>query len=221
MSDKKSATQTKSITQKPSAKPKQTVKQATQDELKRCEWVSQDQIYIDYHDDEWAVPQYDNQKLFEKICLEGQQAGLSWITVLKKRECYRECFHQFNPKKVAAMTESDIDELVKNPGLIRHRGKLEAIVNNAKAYLKMQQEGEDFSTFMWSFVGGKPIVNNYKSSYDAPTRTEASDAMAKALKKKGFKFVGTTICYAYMQSMGMINDHTVDCFCHPKNKGKA
>lgn len=215
MSDKKSATQTKSITQKPASKQKISAPLHT---LKRCEWVSQEQIYIDYHDKEWAIPQYDNHKLFEKICLEGQQAGLSWITVLKKRECYRQCFHQFDPQKVAAMTEQDLDELVKNPGLIRHRGKLEAIVNNAKAYLKMQQEGDDFSTFIWSFVGGKPIINHYENSYDAPTRTDASDAMAKALKKKGFKFVGTTICYAYMQSMGLINDHTQGCFCHPDNK---
>jgi DNA-3-methyladenine glycosylase I len=181
----------------------------------RCEWVSQDPLYISYHDKEWGIAQYDSQKLFEKICLEGQQAGLSWITVLKKRDCYRQCFHHFDPKKVAAMTDKDIDELVKNPGLIRHRGKLEAIVNNAKAYLAMAKNGEDFADFIWSFVGGKPIVNRFKSSYDAPTSNEISDAMAKALKKKGFKFVGTTICYAYMQSMGLINDHTTDCFCHP------
>lgn len=184
----------------------------------RCEWVTQDQLYIDYHDKEWGVPQRDGKKLFEKICLEGQQAGLSWITVLKKRDCYRKCFHNFDPKKVAAMTEQDIDELMKNPGLIRHRGKLEAIVNNAKAYLNMKKNGEDFVEFIWSFVNGSPVVNRYKSAWDAPTRNEASDAMAKALKKKGFKFVGTTICYAYMQSMGLINDHIVSCHCHPDNQ---
>ena len=218
MNDKKSATQTKSITQKRPTKQKLSDSPKNiAAELKRCDWVSPDQIYIDYHDNEWAVPQYDGQKLFEKICLEGQQAGLSWITVLKKRECYRQCFHQFDPKKVAAMTEKDMDELVKNPGLIRHRGKLEAIVNNAKAYLKMQSEGEDFATFIWSFVDGKPVLNHVQTLKDIPTRTEVSDAMAKALKKKGFKFVGSTICYAYMQSMGLVNDHTLDCFCYPEN----
>lgn len=203
MNDKKSATQQQS-------EPKN-----------RCEWVSQDPLYINYHDNEWGVPQYDNKKLFEKICLEGQQAGLSWITVLKKRDCYRQCFHNFDPKKVASMTSEDLDELVKNAGLIRHRGKLEAIVNNAKAYLAMQKNGEDFSTFIWSFVGGAPMINRYKTAYDAPTRNDISDAMAKALKKKGFKFVGSTICYAYMQSMGLINDHISGCWCHPDNKKGA
>lgn len=181
----------------------------------RCDWAGKDPLYIGYHDDEWGVPQYDNQKLFEKICLEGQQAGLSWITVLKKRDCYRQCFHQFDPEKVALMTEKEIDELMKNPGLIRHRGKLEAIVSNAKAYLVMQENGEDFSTFVWSFVDGAPQVNHYNAITDAPTRTETSDALAKALKKRGFKFVGSTTCYAYMQSMGLVNDHIVSCFCHP------
>lgn len=183
----------------------------------RCGWVSTEQIYIDYHDNEWGIPQYDSQKLFEKICLEGQQAGLSWITVLKKRDCYRASFHQFNPAKIAKMTATDIDKLMENAGLIRHRAKLEAIVKNAKAYLAMEANGEDFSQFIWSFVNGKPQINNYISFKDAPTHTELSDAMAKALKKRGFTFVGSTICYAYMQSMGLINDHSSDCFCRQLN----
>ncbi|VFS46081.1 DNA-3-methyladenine glycosylase 1 [Budvicia aquatica] len=189
------------------------------EKMQRCSWVNQDPLYIDYHDTEWGKPIHDGQKLFEKICLEGQQAGLSWITVLKKRETYRQCFHHFDPIKVAAMTPEDIDTLMLNAGLIRHRGKLEAIVNNAKAYLAMQEQGDDFAEFIWSFVDNKPVINHHslKTPETFPTSTPASDAMAKALKKRGFKFVGTTICYAYMQSMGLINDHMIECFCHPDN----
>lgn len=188
--------------------------------MERCSWVNQDPLYIDYHDNEWGKPVHDGQKLFEKICLEGQQAGLSWITVLKKREGYRQCFHNFDPVKVAAMTSEDIDRLVQNPGIIRHRGKLEAIVNNAKAYLAMQENGEDFSEFIWSFVENKPILNrpSAKRLGDIPASTPISDQMAKALKKRGFKFVGTTTCYAFMQSMGLVNDHMIECFCHPDNQ---
>lgn len=185
-------------------------------EVVRCAWLNDDPLYIDYHDTEWGIPQHNGQKLFEKICLEGQQAGLSWITVLKKRQCYRDCFHQFDPEKVAAMTEQDIDKLVLNSGLIRHRAKLEAIVNNARAYLKMQAEGEDFAEFIWSFVGGVTKQNHLTSINNAPTKTAESDAMAKALKKRGFKFIGTTCCYAFMQSMGLVNDHTTDCLCYKK-----
>ncbi|MDR0807281.1 MAG: DNA-3-methyladenine glycosylase I [Enterobacteriaceae bacterium] len=185
--------------------------------MQRCSWVNQEPLYIAYHDNEWGKPIYDNHKLFEKICLEGQQAGLSWITVLKKRETYRQCFHYFDPQKIAAMTSEDIDRLVQNAGLIRHRGKLEAIISNAKAYLTMQENGEDFSAFIWSFVDHHPVVNHFslKNLQNFPTSTPTSDAMAKALKKRGFKFVGTTICYAYMQSMGLVNDHLIECFCHP------
>ncbi len=179
---------------------------------KRCSWVTKDPLYINYHDNEWGYPQYDSLKLFEKICLEGQQAGLSWITVLKKREEYRRCFFNFDPEKIIQLNAIDIESLIKNKGLIRNRLKLNSIVKNAHAYLAMQNNNEDFSQFIWSFVDGKPIVNHYKDKSEVPVSTEISDKMSKALKKKGFSFVGSTICYAFMQSMGLVNDHFEDCF---------
>ena len=179
---------------------------------KRCSWVSNDPLYIDYHDNEWGYPQYDSLKLFEKICLEGQQAGLSWITVLKKRDEYRRCFFNFEPEKIIQLTATDIELLLENTGLIRNRLKLNSIVKNAHAYLAMTNNNEDFSQFIWSFVDGKPIINHYKDISEVPVSTEISDKMSKALKKKGFSFVGTTICYAFMQSMGLVNDHFEDCF---------
>lgn len=179
---------------------------------KRCSWVTKDPLYINYHDNEWGYPQYDSLKLFEKICLEGQQAGLSWITVLKKREEYRRCFFNFDPEKIIQLNAIDIESLLKNKGLIRNRLKLKSIVKNAHAYLAMQNNNEDFSQFIWSFVDGKPIVNHYKDKSEVPVSTEISDKMSKALKKKGFSFVGSTICYAFMQSMGLVNDHFEDCF---------
>lgn len=179
----------------------------------RCNWAGESQIYIDYHDNEWGKPQFDSQKLFEKICLEGQQAGLSWITVLKKREAYREAFFHFSPEKIAQMGEKEIDGLMQNAGLIRHRAKLEAIVKNAKAYLAMQQNGEDFSQFIWSFVGNRPQINDVPTLSSVPAKTEVSIAMSKALKKKGFVFVGETTCYAFMQSMGLVDDHLNSCPC--------
>lgn len=181
--------------------------------IKRCPWVGESEIYVRYHDEEWGKPQFNSQKLFEKICLEGQQAGLSWITVLKKREAYRAAFFEFNAEKIAKMTACDIDERMENVGLIRHRAKLEAIVKNAKAYLAMQQNGEDFSQFIWAFVGGKPQINDVPDLGCVPARTEISKAMSKALKKRGFVFVGETTCYAFMQSMGLVDDHLNDCFC--------
>ncbi|MGX3066764.1 DNA-3-methyladenine glycosylase I [Ursidibacter arcticus] len=182
----------------------------------RCSWAGDSQIYIDYHDHEWGKPEFNSQKLFEKICLEGQQAGLSWITVLKKREHYRAAFYQFDPQKIAKMSENDLDRLMENQGLIRHRAKLAAIIRNAKAYLAMQAEGEDFSQFIWSFVNGKPQVNNITDLSDVPAKTDISKAMSKALKKKGFVFVGETTCYAFMQSMGLVDDHLNHCFCKTK-----
>ena len=179
---------------------------------KRCSWVSNDPLYIDYHDKEWGYPQYDNLKLFEKICLEGQQAGLSWITVLKKRDEYRRCFFNFQPEKIIQLTATDIELLLENKGLIRNRLKLNSIVKNAHAYLAMQNNNESFSQFIWSFVDGKPIINHFKDKSEVPVSTEISDKMSKALKKRGFTFVGTTICYAFMQSMGLVNDHFEDCF---------
>ncbi|MGX2948145.1 DNA-3-methyladenine glycosylase I [Frederiksenia canicola] len=179
----------------------------------RCSWAGNSQIYIDYHDNEWGKPEFDSRKLFEKICLEGQQAGLSWITVLKKREAYRQAFHQFSPEKIATMTEADLDHLMENAELIRHRAKLEAIVKNAKAYLAMQASGEDFSQFIWAFVDGQPQINDVPTMNAIATKTEISKAMSKALKKRGFVFVGETTCYAFMQSMGLVDDHVNHCFC--------
>ena len=183
--------------------------------MQRCGWVTQDPLYIAYHDDEWGKPITDRQRLFEMICLEGQQTGLSWITVLKKRAHYRHCFHQFVPELVAKMTPETRDLLLQDAGLIRHSGKLDAIIHNANALLAMEENGEDFSQFIWSFVDGKPQINFPTSLSDIPTNTPASDALSKALKKRGFKFVGSTICYAFMQSCGLVNDHVTDCFCAP------
>lgn len=177
-----------------------------------------DPLYIAYHDNEWGVPETDGKKLFEMICLEGQQAGLSWITVLKKRENYRACFHQFDPVKVAAMQEEDVERLVQDAGIIRHRGKIQAIIGNARAYLQMEQNGEPFVDFVWSFVNHQPQVTQATTLSEIPTSTSASDALSKALKKRGFKFVGTTICYSFMQACGLVNDHVVGCCCYPGNK---
>ncbi len=182
----------------------------------RCSWAGDSEIYVNYHDNEWGKPEYDSQKLFEKICLEGQQAGLSWITVLKKREAYREAFYHFDPVKIAKMTEADLDQLMQNTGLIRHRAKLEAIVKNAKAYLAMQANGEDFSQFIWSFVNNQPQINDVPTLSAVPAKTSVSTAMSKALKKKGFVFVGETTCYAFMQSMGLVDDHLNSCFYKTK-----
>lgn len=186
--------------------------------MERCGWVSQDPLYIAYHDNEWGVPETDSKKLFEMICLEGQQAGLSWITVLKKRENYRACFHQFDPVKVAAMQEEDVERLVQDAGIIRHRGKIQAIIGNARAYLQMEQNGEPFVDFVWSFVNHQPQVTQATTLSEITTSTSASDALSKALKKRGFKFVGTTICYSFMQACGLVNDHVVGCCCYPGNK---
>ncbi|TCP94885.1 DNA-3-methyladenine glycosylase I [Cricetibacter osteomyelitidis] len=182
----------------------------------RCTWVGSEPIYVDYHDQEWGKPQFDSQKLFEKICLEGQQAGLSWITVLKKRENYRQAFFNFEAEKIVKMTALDVDKLMQNAGLIRHRAKLEAIIKNAKACLAMQKCGENFSDFIWSFVNHKPQINDVPDLSVIPAKTETSKALSRALKKRGFVFVGETTCYAFMQSMGLVNDHLNDCFCKAK-----
>ena len=150
------------------------------------------------------------------LCLEGQQAGLSWITVLKKRENYRRAFHGFDPQRVAAMTEQDVENLLQDSGIIRHRGKIEAIITNAKAYLAMEAAGENFVTFIWDFVGGRPQLNRWQALNQVPAKTEQSDAMSKALKKRGFKFIGSTVCYAFMQASGLVNDHLTGCMCYPK-----
>lgn len=182
--------------------------------MERCGWVTQDPLYIAYHDSEWGSPQRDRQKLFEMLCLEGQQAGLSWITVLKKRENYRRAFHQFDVQKVAAMNEEDVERLVQDAGIIRHRGKIQAIINNAQALLAMEQRGEPFVDFIWSFVDNQPQINHPVTLSGIPAATPVSDALSKALKKRGFKFIGSTICYAFMQACGLVNDHLTGCFCY-------
>ncbi|MDK2918874.1 MAG: DNA-3-methyladenine glycosylase [Candidatus Petromonas sp.] len=180
--------------------------------LRRCSWPGADEIYIDYHDKEWGVPVHDDRKHFEFIILDGAQAGLSWITILKKRKNYREAFDNFDPEKVAKYDEKKIKELMQNKGIVRNKRKIEAAVYNAKAFLEIQREFGSFDKYIWQFVGGKTIKNSWKSEAEIPTKTPESEAMSKDLKKRGFKFVGPTICYAYMQAAGMVNDHIVDCF---------
>lgn len=180
----------------------------------RCSWVSADQIYQDYHDNVWGRAVTDSQELFAKLCLDGQQAGLSWITILKKQANYEQAFFNFDPSKIAKMSEQDVETLMQNKGIVRNRLKIQSIIKNAKAYLKIEQSGTPFSEFIWQFVGGITIVNQWPDSKSVPTSTAESDQMAKALKKLGFSFVGSTICYAFMQAVGMVNDHTTDCFCY-------
>jgi DNA-3-methyladenine glycosylase I len=184
----------------------------------RCPWCGTDPLYIEYHDNEWGTPLYDNQKLFELLILEGAQAGLSWITVLRKRENYRKAFDNFNPEKIARYTDAKKAKLLLNEGIIRNRLKIDSAIKNAQAYLAMQKNGEDFSEFLWSFVGGKPKQNNVKHIGQVAASTPESDAMSKALKQKGFNFVGSTICYAFMQATGMVNDHLTTC--HKYTTGK-
>lgn len=181
-------------------------------EKKRCPWCGEDPLYQAYHDQEWGVPLFDNQRLFEFLILEGAQAGLSWITVLRKRENYRLAFDNFDPVKMARYSEAKKAKLMQNEGIIRNRLKIESAVKNAKAYLTMQKNGEDFSEFLWSFVNGKPKKNTLKAMSQIVSSTPESDAMSKALKKRGFNFVGSTICYAFMQATGMVNDHLTTCF---------
>jgi DNA-3-methyladenine glycosylase I len=182
--------------------------------MTRCPWLLADrELYVKYHDCEWGVPTRDARYLFECLCLEGAQAGLSWWTVLQKRDRYRQVFHNFQPSKVAEMTDSELDKLVLDPGIIRHRGKIFSVRQNAQAWLKLENPVD----WLWDFVGGKPKVSHFKILADFPTHTAESDALSKALKKAGFNFVGTVTMYAFMQAVGMVNDHTVDCF--RKNHG--
>lgn len=184
--------------------------------VNRCGWVNQDPLYIDYHDKEWGVPVYDDQKLFEFLNLEGAQAGLSWYTILKKRENYRIAFDQFDPLKISKYDEKKIEELLQNEGIVRNKLKVNAVITNAKAYLQVVEEFGSFRDYIWSFVGEKPIQNHFKDLSEVPATTEISDKMSKDLKKRGFKFVGSTICYAYMQATGMVNDHITTCFCYKR-----
>lgn len=186
--------------------------------MKRCGWCGDDTLYQKYHDEEWGVPQYDSLTLFEMINLEGAQAGLSWITILRKREHYRKLFFSFQPEKIITLTEEDVNRLLLDSGIVRNRRKVEGVIKNAHAYLQMKENGEDFSAFCWSFVNGTPMQNNWNSISDIPSETKESIALSKALKKKGFTFVGPTIVYAFMQASGLVNDHITSCFRYPKNE---
>jgi DNA-3-methyladenine glycosylase I len=192
-------------------------------ELPRCTWPGQDRLYLDYHDREWGVPVHDERALFEMLQLEGAQAGLSWITILRKRQNYRRAFDGFDPAKIARYTPAKIAKLMSDEGIVRNRAKIEGVVASAKAYLAMQKEGLRFSQFLWDFVDGKPIVNHLKSGGQLPAQTEISRKLSKELNKRGFKFVGPTIVYAFMQAVGMVNDHLVTCYRHPdyKKRNKA
>jgi DNA-3-methyladenine glycosylase I len=178
------------------------------DQLPRCSWATSDPLYRAYHDEEWGVPMYDSRALWETLMLEGFQAGLSWITILRKRETFRKAFKNFDPAKVARFTEADIERLLQDPGIIRSRAKIQATIKGAQIYLEMQSNGEDFSQWVWGMAGGKPIQNT------APLLTQSplSEEISKALKKRGFKFVGPVIVYAWMQAVGIVNDHAPDCF---------
>ena len=179
----------------------------------RCAWVpADDPLYIAYHDEEWGVPEYDDRRLFEMLLLEGAQAGLSWSTILRKREGYRRAFDGFDAEKIARYGPEKIASLLDDPGIVRNRLKVNAAVGNARAYLEIQDELGSFSDYLWQFVDGEPLVNAWATLGEVPASTARSDAMSKALKKRGFKFVGSTICYAFMQAVGMVNDHTTDCF---------
>ncbi|WP_430788853.1 DNA-3-methyladenine glycosylase I [Virgibacillus flavescens] len=184
---------------------------------KRCEWSTSDPVYIDYHDNEWGRPTHDERDLFEMLCLEGAQAGLSWITILKRRENYRKAFDNFDPQLIKQYDEDKIQEILQDEGIIRNKLKVRSVVTNAQAFLKVQEEFGTFDAYVWSFVGGKTIYNDWSVHSEVPATTEESEKMSKDLKKRGFKFVGPTICYAYMQSTGMVNDHTEDCFLYHKN----
>jgi DNA-3-methyladenine glycosylase I len=181
--------------------------------MKRCGWARSPAM-IEYHDREWGVPVHDDRVLFEFITLEGAQAGLSWETILRKREAYREAFAGFDPARVARFTAARRARLMQDPGIVRNRLKIDSTVTNAAAFLKIQREFGSFDQFLWGFVGGEPRRNRFRTSKQIPARTELSDALSKELKRRGFRFVGTTICYAFMQAVGIVNDHTLDCFRH-------
>jgi len=178
----------------------------------RCEWVPDNPLYRKYHDKEWGVPVHDNRRLFEFLILEGMQAGLSWSTILNKRENFRAAFDNFEARKIAEYDDKKIEELISNKGIIRNRRKIEAAIKNARAFLDITKEFGSFDSYIWQFVGGEPKKNSWKSVKDIPAKTSESEAMSKDLSRRGFKFIGPTICYAFMQAVGVVNDHTVDCF---------
>jgi DNA-3-methyladenine glycosylase I len=186
----------------------------SEDEKIRCAWPGSDPLYRRYHDREWGVPLYNDRRLFEFLVLEGAQAGLSWITILRKRAAYREAFHNFDYQRVARYTERDVRRLLGNPGIVRNELKIRSAIRNAKAYLEVRREFGTFSKYMWSFVDHAPVRNRWRSMKQLPARTAVSDALSADLKKRGFNFVGSTIMYAHMQAVGMVNDHVIDCFRH-------
>ncbi|MBO9155379.1 DNA-3-methyladenine glycosylase I [Chitinophaga sp. GCM10012297] len=185
-------------------------------EKQRCGWSTKDQLYMDYHDKEWGTPCHDDTQLFEMLCLEGAQAGLSWYTVLVKRENYRKAFDNWDAQKIVKYTDKKVEKLLQDPGIIRNQLKVRACIANAKSFLAVQKEFGSFDRYIWGFVDHKPVLNRFKSTSQVPAKTEISDAMSKDLLKRGFKFVGSTICYAYMQATGMVNDHVQGCWkYHP------
>ena len=188
---------------------------------KRCIWCGDDPLYVDYHDQEWGVPEWDDRALFEKLMLDGFQAGLSWITILRKRENFRHAFEGFDPEKVASFNKKKIEQLLRDKGIIRHRGKIEATISNAQAFLKIQETTDGFAHLLWSFVDGKTVQNKWKNTDDIPAETPMSDAMSKELKQRGFKFCGPTIVYAFAQASGLVNDHLTQCFRYKECKRLA
>lgn len=188
--------------------------------MNRCAWPSSE-LDIEYHDTEWGVPVHDDRTLFEFLTLEGAQAGLSWSTILKKRDNYRKAFADFDPARVARFTDKKVEQLMQDPGIVRNRLKIESTVSNAREFLKVQKEFGSFDQYIWQFVGGEPIQNSWTGHNKLPASTKESDAMSKDLKRRGFRFVGTTICYAFMQATGMVNDHLTSCFRYAPLKGKA
>ena len=183
----------------------------------RCFWVTDSKLYQDYHDNEWGVPVFDDETLFEFLLLETFQAGLSWITILNKREHFRTAFDNFEYKKIAKYNQQKIDDLLNNEGIIRNKLKVNSAVTNAQLFIEIQKEFGSFSKFIWSYVDGKPIINHFKDRSEVVATTPISDKISKDLKKRGFKFVGSTVMYAFMQAVGMVNDHTTDCFKHPES----
>ena len=190
-------------------------------EKKRCVWVGRDPLMIRYHDDEWGTSVHNDRKLFEFLILEGAQAGLNWSTVLKKRKNYRRAFDNFDPIKISRYTQKDTERLLADSGIIRNRLKIAATINNARQFLKVQKEFGSFDKYIWQFVSHKTIINRFKTLREVPAKTKESDAMSRDLKKRGFKFIGSTICYAFMQAVGMVNDHTTDCFRYDEINRKA
>ena len=187
-------------------------------ERTRCWWCGEDELYQHYHDLEWGVPVHDDRLLFEFLCLEGAQAGLSWITILRKRENYRRVFDNFDAEKIVRYQDAKIAALLQDPGIVRNRLKVNGFVKNARALLELQEQGTTLDAYLWNFVDGESLQNNWKAIDQVPANTDISDALSKDLKKRGFTFVGSTICYAFMQAAGLVNDHTVDCYRHSELK---